>query len=88
MRGKRKGIQYRAGIPQPLGVPATAERLAVAAGMATVHRELTKDEGLIVLAVAQMFAEEIAALDAQIDELRRQVYELTDRLIDLTRMSG
>ena len=53
-----------------MGVIATAERMACVEGRAAIHRELTREESLIAIAVAHLFAPTISALEERISALQ------------------
>jgi hypothetical protein len=77
----RDRIRYRGGHPLPLGMPATAERLAVVEGMAALGRELTADEARVAVACAHLFS-------GQLIDLESQVAELMDKILDAQRGTG
>jgi hypothetical protein len=57
-------------------MPTTAERLAVAEGVAALGRELTKDEHKVAVACGQLFCAHIISQDDIIARLEATVLEL------------
>ena len=81
-------MRYKPRVSTPFGIPTTAERLAIVEAAAVLHREPTRDESLVAVACAQMFAAEIANLDAQIDDYRHQLYLALERNGELAGVLG
>ena len=76
-------MEYRPRIQSAWGIPTSAERLAVAAAMGVVHRELTPDEHRIAVALAGDTSEEVRRLDRQVDDYRHRLWLSEDRCADL-----
>ena len=81
-------MEYRPKVQSPWGLPTSAERLAIACAIGTVHRELSNDESLIAVAIAGMFADEIRRVDRENDGLRHQLHDCQARVMDLVRNMG
>jgi len=75
--GRRKRIGYHdSRVPSPLGMPQTAERLAVMEAYAILKREPTADESKLSIGLAHLFSGRILDQDAQIARLEETVLEL------------
>lgn len=80
MNRRRDRLGYRGdAIPSPLGLPTTAERLAIVEGTAALGRELTAAESKCCIACAHLFSSHIMTQDEQIQELQAKLLEIHRR---------
>ena len=74
--------------PDPVSIVPTAERVAVAVATAAVKRELRPDEHLIAVSLGDYFGRENDELSRQNAEMKGQIEQLQNLLMQIYRESA
>jgi hypothetical protein len=78
-------LRFEGGQPQPMGVRAAAAKMAEWIAATEKKADLTPEEGRLVSAVANFFADEYDRISTDNERLTRDVQGLTEQIAALER---